>query len=277
MPDPMYRQIAEDLRRQIEAGELRPGAQLPTELELREKHDASRNTIRDAIKALVTRGLIETRPGQGTFVVEKIVPFVTTLSDPDIGGESDVYLAELTAKRRNPETSHPKVEIQQADARVAGELRLDKGSTVVSRHQLRYIDGTPWSLQTSFYPMKLVERGAVQLIQATDIKPGTVSYLRESLGIEQAGWRDTITVRAPDEVETGFFKLPDDGRIPVIESRRTAFDKKGTPVRVTVSVYPADRNQFAANFGDVPADAADPAASATGVADPPAAAPGESG
>ena len=37
MADPMYRQIAEDLRRQIETGELPAGAQLRTELELREK------------------------------------------------------------------------------------------------------------------------------------------------------------------------------------------------------------------------------------------------
>ena len=83
MVDPMYRQIAEDLRRQIEDGELLPGAQLRTELELRERYNASRNTVRDAIKLLITRGLAETRPGQGTFVVETIVPYVTSLTgDP---------------------------------------------------------------------------------------------------------------------------------------------------------------------------------------------------
>ena len=74
-----------------EAGELPPGAQLRTELELREKYDASRNTIRDAIKWLITRGLVETRPGQGTFVIEQIIPFVTTLTgDPKTasGGEA---------------------------------------------------------------------------------------------------------------------------------------------------------------------------------------------
>ena len=80
MVDPMYRRIADDLRRQIESGELPRGAQLPTELELRDSYEASRNTIRDAIKWLITRGLVETRPGQGTFVIERIIPFVTTLS-----------------------------------------------------------------------------------------------------------------------------------------------------------------------------------------------------
>ena len=83
MADPMYRVIAEDLQDQIEARMLPAGAQLPTELELRDRYDASRNTVRDAVKWLITRGLVETRPGQGTFVVEKIVPFVTTLTgDP---------------------------------------------------------------------------------------------------------------------------------------------------------------------------------------------------
>ena len=39
MPEPIYRSIAEDLRRQIETGELRPGQQLKTEIELREHYN----------------------------------------------------------------------------------------------------------------------------------------------------------------------------------------------------------------------------------------------
>ena len=139
-----------------------------------------------------------------------------------------------------------------------GELQLPEGTPVVSRHQQRFIDEIPWSLQTSFYPMSLVTQGASRLIQAGDIHEGTVNYLKETLGIKQAGYRDTITVRAPDNVEAAFFKLPDDGRVSVIETRRTAFDEQGTPFRLTVSVYPADRNQFAVNVGNVPEEIADP-------------------
>jgi GntR family transcriptional regulator len=260
MPEPIYRTIAEDLRRQIETGQLRPGEQLKTEIELRDKYSASRNTIRDAIKLLVTRGLIETRPGQGTFVVETIVPFVTTLTgDPDAGGgEGDTYLKEVGTRRR-PWVTPVEVRMHEAGTQVpaTGELQLPDGTSVVSRHQQRLIDEIPWSLQTSFYPMSLVDRGATRLIQAGDIEEGTVAYLRK-LGIKQVGYRDTITVRAPDKVEATFFKLPDDGRISIIETRRTAFDEQGTPIRLTVSVYPADRNQFAVNVGEVPAVVVDP-------------------
>jgi GntR family transcriptional regulator len=263
--DPMYKQIAEDLRRQIDTGELAPGSQLATEIELRETYNASRNTVRDAIKWLTTHDLVETRPGQGTFVKEKINPYVTTLTDPEGGsGMSDAYIQEVTAKRRQPKASPPRVEIQDADNQVAADLRLNPGAGVVSRHQQRFIDGTPWSLQTSFYPMVLVDAGADRLIKAANINEGAVEYLRKLLGKEQVGWRDTLTVRAPDSNETAFFRLPDDGRVSVIETRRAAFDQTGTPVRLTVSVYPADRNQFVLNVGEVPPEVADPTSVSAG-------------
>jgi len=265
VPEPIYLTIAEDLRRQIESGELRPGAQLRTEIELREHYSASRNTIRDAIKLLVTRGLVETRPGQGTFVVETIVPFITTLTgDPESSsGEGRTYKEEVGAFRRPKETP-PEVGIHQAGSPfpATGELQLPEGTPIVSRHQQRFIDDIPWSLQTSFYSMRLVELGASKLIQAGNIDQGTVDYLREKVGIKQVGYRDTIIVRAPDNVETAFFKLPADGRISIIETRRTAFDEQGTPIRLTVSVYPADRNQFAVNVGEVPAEVVEPPSAA---------------
>jgi len=98
MSEPMYRLIADDLRRQIESGSLPPGAQLKSEVELREEYGqgqgpdgkTSRNTVRDAIKLLVSRGLVETRPGQGTFVVTKMIPFVSKLNTDPESGSGDV-------------------------------------------------------------------------------------------------------------------------------------------------------------------------------------------
>src|ERR1700735_2014379 len=102
----MYRQIAEDLRQKIESGHLGHGKQLPTALELREQYNhASPNTVRDAVKWLITRGLVETRPGQGTFVVEKIDPFVTTLTGEPDEGDTVSYLSQVKSRRRNPEST----------------------------------------------------------------------------------------------------------------------------------------------------------------------------
>jgi GntR family transcriptional regulator len=256
MADPMWRQIAEDLRVKIESGKLGSGGKpLPSELELRDIYSASRNTIRDAVKWLVTRGLVVTRPGHGTFVV-KIDPFVTKLSTDYGAGpnaEELAYLSETTARKRIPVVETPRIEIQRASDLIAAELQLDEGTSVLSRHQERFIDGTPWSLQTSFYPMEFIEK-APRLIQAENIAEGVVAYIEQALGRKQVGWRDRFTVRAPDSFESLFFSLPDDGRIAVIEIIRTGFDEDGSPFRVTVATYPADRNQFVLDVGQVPSE-----------------------
>ena len=252
MTNPMYRQIADELRGQIESGRLASGEQLPTEIELRDRYGASRNTVRDAIKWLTTLGLVETRPGQGTFVVKKIHPFVTTLSANPKTGESKTYQFEVSEQNRQPSSSAPQVEIQEATAELAAQLSIVEGSEVISRHQRRYIDNTPWSLQTTFYPMELVDRGAERLRGASDIPQGTVQYLRETLDVVQVGYRDLITVRAPNATEADFFRLPQDGRVGVLETIRIAFDQVGKPIRLTNTVFPADRNQFLVEIGDVP-------------------------
>jgi GntR family transcriptional regulator len=256
MANPMYRQIAEELRAQIESGELEPGQQLRTELELRDHYKASRNTVRDAIKWLMTLGLVETRPGQGTFVVENKDPFVTALSGdpaaPGGGTEGTSYLSGVSERNRRPSLSPLQVEIQEASGGVAARLWVPEGTEVISRHERCFIDGTPWAMQTSFYPMEFADRGAERLRRAGNIPEGTTHYLAETLHIKQVGYRDWITVRAPNATEADFFKLPADGRVPIYEIFRTAFDGNGQPMRLTITVYPADRNQFIVDVGDVP-------------------------
>ena len=256
MANPMYRQIAEDLREQIESGQLEPGQQLLTEIELRERYGASRNTVRDAIKLLTALGLVETRPGQGTFVPKAIDPFVTTLSgDPGtgVGGDEGAsYLSEVSEQNRKPTFSPLQVEIQEASDDVAAGLWVAKGTEVISRHLRRFIDGTPWSMQTSYYPMEFADRGAERLRSARNIDEGTVQYLADTLRIHQVSYRDWITVRAPNPTEEDFFKLPSDGRVAMYEIFRSAFDGNGVPMRLSITVYPADRNQFIVNVGNVP-------------------------
>jgi GntR family transcriptional regulator len=256
MPDPMWKQIAEDLRQKIESGELgADGAALPTELELQDTYSASRNTVRDAVKWLAARNLVYTRSGQGTFVTPKAEPYVTRLITelPSAAGDdSKAFTDEVVNVRRQPTVSVPRVEIMRAAGLPAEELELQADAMVVSRQQQRYIDGVPFSRQMTFYPIRLVERGATRLISAEDIVGGAVRYLEHSLDIQEAGWRDRITVRLPDQDEVAFFGLPDDGRIAVFEIIRTGYDKAGKPLRMTVTTYPADRNQFVMESGQVP-------------------------
>lgn len=250
---PLYRQIADDLRRKIESEELLHGMQLPTEDQLMVSYHASRNTVRGALRELTTGGLVYTLHGKGTFVSQRVKPIVTTLTtDPNAGrGRGGVvYMSLVASSGRSPRSTEPRVEISKAGPEVAQCLGISRNEDVIIRQEAMYVDDLPWSLQTSFYPRGLADR-APGLLGTGDIKEGTVTYMAEH-GIRQVGYRDEIEWRFPNEGEITYFDLPADGHIHVVEIRRIAFDQEKRRVRLSVTVYRADRNQFAINVGDVP-------------------------
>jgi DNA-binding GntR family transcriptional regulator len=66
----VYRQLARILREQIQAGELRPGAALPSEASLSQTFGVGRDAVRPALPSLRGEGLVVTTRGIGTFVRE---------------------------------------------------------------------------------------------------------------------------------------------------------------------------------------------------------------
>jgi DNA-binding GntR family transcriptional regulator len=253
---PMFRHIADDLREQIETGKLKPNAKLPTEGELSEKYEASRNTVREAIRRLTDEGLLESRPGHGTFVALKVNPFVTVLTaDPKTGfggGDTAAYLSEVHDQHREPTNSVPKVEVLTVSDAVANLLDIQPGSQVVSRSQDRYIDDIAWSRQTTFYLMDFITKGATNLLMAKDIEGGAVRYLDQEIGIRQTGYRDWITGRLATEEEQSFFGIGHNAAVFV--DSRVSFDQNNIPMRLTVTIFPVDHNQLIVNVGpNVPA------------------------
>ncbi|HEY1915216.1 MAG TPA: GntR family transcriptional regulator [Streptosporangiaceae bacterium] len=260
MAEAMYVQIANDLRTKIKNGVPAPGKLLPPEIALQKEYGeggpnakVSRNTIRDAIALLVLEGLVEKKAGQGTFVVEEIIPFVTTVSvDPNADkGESDLYQSQVERLGRKMENTPPRVEIHKSDK--APELGLGEGEQVVSRHQGRYIDDKAYSLQTSFYRMADATK-ATLLLTAGEIEGGAVAYIERTLGVRQEGSQDEFFARTANSQEIEFLGLPATSGAQVIEVRRTAFDGEGRPIRLTVTVYAADRNRLVYKMGKVPED-----------------------
>jgi GntR family transcriptional regulator len=251
---PLYRQIADDLRHKIESGELAHGTRLPTEDQLMISYHASRNTVRGALKKLTTAGLVDTLHGKGTFVSQRVSPIVTTLTlDPDTGrpgGEALVYMSLVLSSGRSPSAGKPRVEISRAGPAVAQCLRISQDTDVIIRQQRMYVDGLPWSLQTSYYPRSLADR-CPRLLDTGDIEEGAVACMAGH-GIRQVGYRDEIEWRFPDDSEITYFDLPADGHIHIVEIRRIGFDQNKRRVRLAITIYRADRNQFAINVGDVP-------------------------
>jgi GntR family transcriptional regulator len=150
-------------------------------------------------------------------------------------------------EHREPTNSVPRVEVVPVTDAVAGLLGIPPGSQVVSRSQDRYIDDIPWSRQTSFYLMEFITKGATKLLMALDIEEGSVRYLDNEIGVRQTGYRDWITGRLATEDEQTFFGIGHNAAVFV--DSRVAFDQNNTPMRLTVTIFPVDRNQLIVNVG----------------------------
>ncbi len=102
---------AESLRGEIASGRWALGERIPNEAALSEMLAVSRGTVREAVRALVSLGLLETRQGSGTYVRSTVDPAAalkrlrrTGLRDQwEVRAALDVEAARLAALRHTPE------------------------------------------------------------------------------------------------------------------------------------------------------------------------------
>ena len=130
---PLYNQLVAIIKRHISAGILVPGDLLPSESELCKALSISRSTVRQAIGALESEGLVVRRQGKGTFVAE-----------PKVHRKTErvySFTAEMTAMGLTPTPDIVKMlELRSSDTKVYKFTRIRK------------VNGEPLMLETSFYP-----------------------------------------------------------------------------------------------------------------------------
>ncbi len=235
---PKHRQIADDLRGRITRGELAPGAQLPSEAELGQEYNASRTTVRAALATLTNEGRIASEVGRGSFVRERRhliyrpqEEFQPRPSSP----EMDTFMAARAAEGRTPSQTID-VAIVTPPPVVAERLRLDDGAAAVVRRRVRSLDGEPYYINDSYYPLDLVSGS--EIMSPADIARGASTVLTE-LGYNQVRALDEVYVRMPDPDEVHRLSLGPG--TPVAVHVITGYTAAGQPVRVAVNVLPGDR------------------------------------
>jgi GntR family transcriptional regulator, transcriptional repressor for pyruvate dehydrogenase complex len=94
----LYEQIVEQIEDSILKGTLKPGDQLPAERELAQRFGVSRTAVREAVKALREKGLVEAYSGRGTFItdgtsqaIRQSIDLMVKFGRPN----SSMHLAEL--------------------------------------------------------------------------------------------------------------------------------------------------------------------------------------
>lgn len=151
----LVEQVASQIEQLIESGSWQVGERIPPEMELMEKFDVSRNTLREAIRALVHAGLLETKQGSGTTVrsanslgaaLKRYVKKSALLEILDVRLALEKQAAQLAAEHRT-EADLAKLESYIQDSLQAAEnsnrqqfieldIRFHKAVVVASNNQL---------------------------------------------------------------------------------------------------------------------------------------------
>ncbi|MCX5015640.1 GntR family transcriptional regulator [Streptomyces sp. NBC_00555] len=220
---PLHRTVAADLRTAITAGEYGSGARLPAEDELARRYGVSRGTVRQALAALRSDGLITSRRGTRRVV----------LAGPG-GGSGTTELRSFTRWARSlgeqPGGRTDSVVRGRADAEEAEQLRIEPGATVHHVLRLRTLSGAPVMVERTTYP------GAVGELVAA-MPADTVSY-SEQLALHGVLFTDahhTIDLVPADA---------DDARLlgcrageSLLRERRRSTDPAGVPVEWSQDRY----------------------------------------
>ncbi|MDT9684323.1 GntR family transcriptional regulator [Streptomyces sp. TRM76323] len=235
----MYQQIADALRDRIAEGALAPGDKLPTEAELREEYDVSRETVRKAVGLLVNEGLVISARPQGHFV-RKRQPMVfrpqAEFRKRPYSPEMDAFMTEFSAEGREPRQDI-EVAIVEPPPEVAKRLHLESGELVAVRKRIRYLDGEPFNINDSYFPLSIVRDS--EIMRPEDITRGANQVLAE-LGYRQERALDELYVRMPTPAET--HRLDLSPGTPVAYHVVTGHTAEGKPVRVAITVLPGDRH-----------------------------------
>jgi GntR family transcriptional regulator len=236
---PVFKQIADRLRVAIQAGELEPGARMPSEQALMDLHGVARGTVRDAMDLLRGEGLVRTEHGRGSFVRDR--PPVRRLAHDRFARRHRkrgraAYLAELEAEGRVAEVDVLEVARVKAPDDVAVWLQLKVGADVLIRRRRYLADGEPMELATSYVPWELAE--GTPMTQP-DTGPGGIYARLEERGHELKRFSEEVTARMPTVDEIRALRLQPG--VPVFRVVRVAYDRGELPVEACDTVMAADR------------------------------------
>ena len=224
----MWRQIADTIRLQIAAGEFAMEAALPPESSLAERFGVNRHTVRAAISALVSEGILQAERGRGTFVrrrerlrfpISQRTRFSTGFADQADQLDADILAASQA----------------EADGPIASALKVAPGTPLLRLDMLYRADGVPVSVASNLFPLPRFERleNAVRethSITAGLAQCGVSDYLRHST---------TLTARHADSPDSDLLMLSP-GAI-VLNADAVNIDESGLPIQHIRTRFAADR------------------------------------
>lgn len=226
----IWKQIAADLQAGIADGQPRSGERLPTEMELAERYQVNRHTVRRAIAELANDGYVEATRGRGTFVSRKPIAYPLTARTR--------FSEIVSAQDLQPGGRLISSAIEPAAGVTAQKLTISEAMPLIRMELLRVAGGRPLIISTAWVPVHM----APNLI-ADYAETGSITKALERAGFadyrRKASW---ISTSPADAADLSYLQLAPGVPVLVVESLNVT--GPGVPLQYSRARFAGDAVQL---------------------------------
>ncbi|GAA6236945.1 GntR family transcriptional regulator [Apilactobacillus micheneri] len=226
---PIYIQIHNEIRKNIENGTWKLGIRIPSERELSAQFNVSRMTLRQAIQTLVDEGILEQRVGSGTFVsnekVKEKMSGVTSFTDIMLAQGKEPSSKTISYHSLEPSLS----EIEK--------LKIKQSDKVVRMERIRYGDGLPICFEIATVPEKIVQN-----LSKNDVTNSFYASLKHKLGLIPKVSKQTVSATLASEKIADYLDIKKGDAILLL--RQTTSLQNGEPFEYVRTQYVGERFEF---------------------------------
>ena len=228
---PYYIQLKNILQEQIDKGDWQAGAQLPGEPELCRLFDVSRTVVRQALKEMEYEGLIFRKKGKGTFVTEAKI------------GESLVqnltgFYQDMVERGHTPVTQMLRQEVVPASPKVAGYLQIEPDTPVIVLDRLRFVQGEPIALVTTYLPFILCS----EVLQTDLSNQSLYAFLEKRCGLMIVRGHRTLEAVLATEQDAQLLRIKKGAPLMMLDS--ISYLEDGTPLEYYHARHSGSRVRF---------------------------------
>lgn len=232
---PLYIQIKNYIRLNIEAGTFTSNSRLPSERQLAAQFSVSRLTVSKALNELAQEGYVYSRVGKGTFVSpQKIDQELSNLTS---------FTEEMSQRGQHARSVVLRAEHLPASPDVARALNIVSGVQLLVLKRVRYADDRPLAVEQS----SLVGAMCPDILKKHDFATESLyAVLQENYGIYMTSAQQTIEARKPSSEELRLLHIDPD--VSILGITRITLNQDDVPVEYVESAYRGDLYKFRAKL-----------------------------
>lgn len=215
----VYKKVVNLLKNRINSATHNIGDLLPSEKELAELYNVSRNTLRKALKELEEEELIERRHGSGTRIRSKNFQASVT--------HLDSFTQIALNEGKTPSSQILKFELQSASEEIAKGLQIQHGESVYFAKRLRFIDNIAMQLEETW-----LSATRFPDLTIAHMKKSKFSYIENECGVKIDGCYESFLPVLPSVEQAQLLHISTQD--PIIKMYTQAIDEQRNPIDYSV-------------------------------------------